>query len=234
MLFRSNDMAAHYIKEMREFQPNGPYLLGGRSFGGTVAFEMACQLHDQGAEVGLLALLDTYPVGYFKLHAGSDTLRFRMDRLRKRFKSHYQNLRQLSAREKVGYLFGKLQYAPAKIKRAGLQPLYGLMKRRDQSLPRVLRNIEQLSFMATNQYVPRVFDGSAALFCATGDLTASYDLEQGWRELIKGDIEIHQIPGDHINIIKEPFVGHLAQELKLCLDAVHFSKNSSSEEAIAA
>src|SRR2546425_11761169 len=86
---RVEDMAVHYIKEMREFQPQGPYLLGGRSFGGTVAFEMACQLYDQGEEVGLLALLDTYPVGYFKLHAGSDSFSFRMDRLRKRFQCHY-------------------------------------------------------------------------------------------------------------------------------------------------
>jgi acyl carrier protein len=38
------DMAAHYIKEIREIQPAGPYFLGGRSMGGTIAFEMACQL----------------------------------------------------------------------------------------------------------------------------------------------------------------------------------------------
>ncbi|HKP45904.1 MAG TPA: amino acid adenylation domain-containing protein, partial [Pyrinomonadaceae bacterium] len=34
-------MAAHYVREMREVQPYGPYLIGGRSSGGTVAFEMA-------------------------------------------------------------------------------------------------------------------------------------------------------------------------------------------------
>src|SRR6185503_371193 len=38
------DMAAHYISEMRRVQPQGPYFLCGRSFGGTVVFEMACQL----------------------------------------------------------------------------------------------------------------------------------------------------------------------------------------------
>ncbi|MBW4632889.1 MAG: amino acid adenylation domain-containing protein [Iphinoe sp. HA4291-MV1] len=56
------DMAAHYIEAMQTVQPQGPYLLGGWSFGGLVAFEMAQQLQAQGQQVSLLALLDTYPV----------------------------------------------------------------------------------------------------------------------------------------------------------------------------
>lgn len=54
-------MAAHYIREIRTLQPEGPYLLGGASFGGLVAFEMAQQLQAQGQQVALLALMDPYP-----------------------------------------------------------------------------------------------------------------------------------------------------------------------------
>jgi amino acid adenylation domain-containing protein len=61
---RVEDMAAHYIGEMRSVQPEGPYYLGGLSFGGAVAFEMARQLHAQGQEVGLVALFDTFPGKY--------------------------------------------------------------------------------------------------------------------------------------------------------------------------
>src|SRR5205807_4621015 len=50
-LTRIEEMAAYYIKEIRKVQPEGPYAVGGRSFGGIVAFEMACQLHAQGQEV---------------------------------------------------------------------------------------------------------------------------------------------------------------------------------------
>src|SRR5205814_1254454 len=39
------DMATHHIQEMRKVQPKGPYYIGGYCFGGTVAFEMANQLH---------------------------------------------------------------------------------------------------------------------------------------------------------------------------------------------
>ena len=42
------EMAAHYIKEMRTVQAKGPYFLGGLCIGGMVAFEMAQQLQKQG------------------------------------------------------------------------------------------------------------------------------------------------------------------------------------------
>src|SRR6185295_19030205 len=72
---RVEDMAAHYIKELRELQPEGPYFIGGRSLGGMVAFEMAQQLRAQGQTIGLLALLDTYPSGYAKLFRNEATLK---------------------------------------------------------------------------------------------------------------------------------------------------------------
>src|SRR5262249_20645259 len=52
-------MTAYYLQAIRAVQPDGPYLLGGWSLGGVVAFEMAQQLQAQGQTVALLALLDT-------------------------------------------------------------------------------------------------------------------------------------------------------------------------------
>uniref|UniRef100_UPI00286E45D8 AMP-binding protein n=1 Tax=Chamaesiphon sp. VAR_48_metabat_403 TaxID=2964700 RepID=UPI00286E45D8 len=51
---RIEDMATHYLQEIRTFQPNGPYLLGGRCIGGTIAFEIAQQLTTQGERVLLV------------------------------------------------------------------------------------------------------------------------------------------------------------------------------------
>ena len=53
------DMAAHYIREIQTIQPQGPYCIGGRCFGGIVAVEMACQLVEQNQSVGLLAAVET-------------------------------------------------------------------------------------------------------------------------------------------------------------------------------
>ena len=60
--FTLEQIAADFLEEIRALQPEGPYFLGGYSFGGLVAFEMAHQLQTQGQEVRLLVLIDAaYP-----------------------------------------------------------------------------------------------------------------------------------------------------------------------------
>ncbi len=56
---RVEDMAAHYISEIRQLKPSGPYLVGGMCFGGHVALEMACQLVEQGEDIPLLIIVDS-------------------------------------------------------------------------------------------------------------------------------------------------------------------------------
>ncbi len=58
-----SDLASHYIAAIRAARPRGPYVLGGWSFGGVVAFEMAQQLRQEGETVPAVLLLDTYPPG---------------------------------------------------------------------------------------------------------------------------------------------------------------------------
>ena len=58
------DIAAHYIRCMRTVQAEGPYYLGGFSFGGLVAFEMARQLTAANQRVALVALFDSWAPGY--------------------------------------------------------------------------------------------------------------------------------------------------------------------------
>jgi len=53
-------MAAYCIENMKRVQETGPYLIAGYSSGGTVAFEMARQLHERGESVAMLAMLDTF------------------------------------------------------------------------------------------------------------------------------------------------------------------------------
>jgi thioesterase domain-containing protein len=53
------EMAADYIKTIKFISPKGPYFIGGMSYGGMVAFEMAQQLKRNGEEVALLVLLDS-------------------------------------------------------------------------------------------------------------------------------------------------------------------------------
>lgn len=54
------ELATHYIKDIREVQNEGPYLLCGLSFGGTLAIEVARQLQGQGEQVKPIILFDSW------------------------------------------------------------------------------------------------------------------------------------------------------------------------------
>lgn len=224
------EMAAHYLEEMREVQPEGPYLLGGRSSGGTIAFEMACQLAAEGEKVALLALLDTYPAGYFKLLPGSGSLRQRASRYARKLRSHTENVRELSPPERFAYVLRKLRYVPQKAKHKLYRRAYKICERIGRPLPAALKNIEEINFAAVKDYLPQTYSGDVTLFLAT-DLTADYDLRDGWRELVGGRIEAHEITGNHINIIKEPHVGLLAEKLRACLEKAREDHTTARQAA---
>src|SRR5262249_7592406 len=65
---RLAEAAEGYVAQLREIQPVGPYFLGGWSFGGALAFEMARRLVADGEEVALLALFDTHCPGRAEPH----------------------------------------------------------------------------------------------------------------------------------------------------------------------
>jgi nonribosomal peptide synthetase DhbF len=57
-----DEIAEDYVGIIRKIQPSGPYNLLGWSFGGLVAHAIATQLQEAGEQVGMLALLDSYPM----------------------------------------------------------------------------------------------------------------------------------------------------------------------------
>ncbi|HSP61988.1 MAG TPA: amino acid adenylation domain-containing protein [Pyrinomonadaceae bacterium] len=197
------EMAAHYLKEVRELQPVGPYLIGGRSLGGTIAFEMARQLRTDGQEIGLLALLDTYPA--------------QPARLARRLAGHLTNLKRLPLQEKFAYLAQKARFVPHKIKGRVWRTIYDSLQKVGRTLPRMLHSVTEFNSLAAHRYVPQAYDGKVTLFWACDDLRASNDLVKGWRALAMGGIEVQEIPGTHLNIIKEPHVAELANKLTECL-----------------
>jgi thioesterase domain-containing protein len=56
-------MAARMVRMIRATQPEGPYHIGGWSFGGILAYEIAAQLIGADQEVRFLGLFDTYYSG---------------------------------------------------------------------------------------------------------------------------------------------------------------------------
>jgi len=55
------ELGKRYLDQIRFIQPEGSYSLLGWSYGGVVAYEMACQLEEMGESISLLSILDTLP-----------------------------------------------------------------------------------------------------------------------------------------------------------------------------
>ena len=98
------DMAAHYVREIRSLQPEGPYYLAGYSLGGLFAYEMAQQLRGMGQRVALLAMFDTHPMS--GLPAGLYT-RAMMHYLPRRAWFHLARWWRVPAVNRLHYLGGR-------------------------------------------------------------------------------------------------------------------------------
>jgi amino acid adenylation domain-containing protein len=204
-------MAAHYIDEIRKVQPEGPYHLGGWSSGGLIAFEMAQQLTRQEREVALLALLDTaIPSSNGDTELDDATLLAGLARVHNlplsvaELKSADDQLRYLLDRANLGDLADN----------GGLSHLRHLL----DSSKSILR--------AGSHYRPRPYPKRITLFRSTDMLPEENGEEQfriyedpalGWSKFSAEPIEVHQIPGTHFTLLAEPNVQVLAARLKTCL-----------------
>jgi amino acid adenylation domain-containing protein len=177
-------MASHYISEMRGVQPHGPYFLGGFSFGGLVAYEIAQQLRAAGEEVALLVLFDTYP-GDVK--AGAVSL---LKVLLKPSRKHWLH--------DVPRALGK------KIRRTW----------RGLHVPKSLWDVHNANRAAASKYILKPYAGKVTLVRATEKpLEGSFDPHALWKDLA-GSLVVHEIASDHYDILLEPQVQQLSDRLK--------------------
>jgi aspartate racemase len=214
------EIAAYLIPQMQRIWPHGRYYFCGWSFGGTMACEVARQLEARGLKVQLVLLLDsTCPVQGLRKHSMADLVA-RLQR----------DLSKLNGLERVVFLrnlaIGKIRYFLASNKLryylSSIKRNYGL-KRTENTAP-----LMQATQQAACKYHPGCYGGRVVLFHSlySGFRYAS-DPTFGWGELVRGSLEIIDVPGDHMSMISEPAVSMVAQRIRDCL------KEDASEESTA-
>jgi thioesterase domain-containing protein/acyl carrier protein len=220
---RIEDLAEIYLRELRGVQPEGPYLLGGWSMGGAVAYEMARQLELAGAAVALLALIDTWlpegghaePRGGGQFAIGQDLAADDLDE--SHLLPHFARelgvpidpLRQLAADLDSLPLEQKMaSYREAAVASGALPP--------DMTLPVLLSLFTAFTtnVRALHRYSPAGYGGRITLLQATGSATApGPDPGAPWRHLAARGVDLTWISGDHLSILHEPDVAALAERL---------------------
>lgn len=213
---RIEEMAAHYIQEMQTVEPNGPYFLGGYSFGGLVAFEMARQLKAQGKTIAFLGLFDAHAPGYKKLVFWRWLL--------KKINYTSQNGFQILLNKVQSQLFGKPKPETINAELASLTQHLHLDSQK--SIDHSIELVTKVNFQAIDYYAPKPYCGQATLFRATLEEPSEgwkFDPYLGWKKLVNKGIEIQDIPAIHIRMFDEPNVKIVAEKLRDCLDKAHSS-----------
>ena len=202
------DIARHYIREMRAVQPHGPYFLAGFSFGGLVAYEMACQLRAAGQQIGLLAVLDTDLRDAFRAVPFSTRLHNRWSV----YGLHWR--RFLGTNNRTSYLMEILRgWAAKRIYRVCLT-----LGRRMSGRAASFGTILDIQTFAGSNYSPGIYDGRVLLFrCCVRPAGEESGRDLGWSEVARGGLEVHEIPGDHHSMWVEPNIRAVAARLKTCL-----------------
>ncbi len=205
------DMAARYLRDIKKFQPHGPYHLGGYSLGGVLAAEMARQLHAGGERVGLLALFDTYaPVAYQQNLIDKPRLR--------RMAGHLQLLKNSTPKDALLSLGEKAREAvqgkKADWQKAAEELAGALAPERLAALQSVILANEAAFF----QYETPQYPARATLFrAAEVSVFEERDPALWWGDHFQGGLDIHDVPGVHLTIMNEPQVSALAFALALRL-----------------
>lgn len=201
----AEDLATHYMQQIQTLQPEGPYLLLGFSFGGLVAYEIACQLTAQGQEVALLATLDSHmPKATYILPVLEQLAKFRYYFTAKPTYFLQKLLRRLSKRCVDTYL------------NLGSQVLTMANLPLPEAMQGYLFGVENIQ--AQTRYVPKRYNGVVTLFKAIGEdsFYRHTDPMLGWQEYVK-QLEIHEVPGTHLAMLSEPNVKILATKLRECI-----------------
>jgi thioesterase domain-containing protein len=86
-------LAAHYVRLIRAFRPEGPHLLLGLTFAGTVAYEVGRQLELEGARPAMVAMLSAGP---YVRRKSRTTLTAEPERAKKWFRQRSRNLHHKS------------------------------------------------------------------------------------------------------------------------------------------
>ena len=213
---RIEEMATDYIHAIRAVQENGPYVLGGWSMGGLVAFEMACQLQRQGQPAALVALFDSITPYTARFRQENEeamqvaNFAFQLGLPTAELANISEQLLSLDEESQLKHLFKLAE-------RSGLLPAgFDLTQLRD--LFKVYRSNNE----AVLAYRPRPCSAPLVLFRAEETMDDELtDTTYGWSQLAEGSLEIEVVRGNHFNMLDEPHVSLLAQKLR-----VHLARKS--------
>ncbi|MEV3991289.1 amino acid adenylation domain-containing protein [Streptomyces sp. NPDC049837] len=211
------EIAADYIRMIKEVRPEGPYHLLGWSLGGLLAYEIAVQLRLAGDEVGLVANLDSYPrTGVTDERDEQSLLAWLLEGI-----GHHRS--EFGDRDLVaGDVLDALRRDNSPMARMG-----------EQRMTRMVDLMIHHQSLNT-RYRPRDFDGTMQLFLAelsawgeagTGQVEKGPDKDRLWKPYFSGDLRVHRLACTHDDILNPGPLAELGPVVAAELDRFHQARD---------
>ena len=202
------EMARAYLAELRSVQPEGPYLLGGWSMGGLVAFELARRLEAEGEGVALLALLDTRAPGDAALRVEPDD-----PRLLESFLLHLGTPSErvpapngcAGAEERLLRAWKAAREAevvPADVDPARFGWMWAVFR---------------ANVAAAARYRPGPCASDLLVVVAEEAGPSPFSGPEAWQRLTTGTVRSAPVPGTHFTLLQEPHVRAVAERIRASL-----------------
>lgn len=219
---RIEEAATDYIAEMRQVQPEGPYMVGGFSGGGITAYEIARQLTQAGEVVSAVIMLDT-PLPVRPSLSRSDKLRMK-----------WMDLKAGGASYVVDWAKNRIAWEMQKRRGQGETAEEG------QQFHNLA--IQDAFLESVGAYEVRPWDGPLTLFrppltpkWVVGDRLINEDRDylyedNDWTRFAP-NVEVFEVPGDHDSMVLEPNVRVLAARMKRVLEEASRARHTPSQSA---
>ncbi len=190
-------ITAQYVAAIRATQPEGPYYLAGESFGGIIALEVARILTAASESVPLVALMDTWCPG-FERNSG----------LTSRLHTHLHAF----LNDPTGYPRKTLSSVTRRLRSHFLPNQHA-----GDKAPNVMEAREIARAKALSGYRATPYHGHVVLYRASErEPLEPEDRCLGWSKILH-DLDVVDVPGDHLGILEPPNVSLLAEHLGGCV-----------------
>ncbi|KYF84593.1 hypothetical protein BE18_24605 [Sorangium cellulosum] len=218
---RLEEMAAYYADQVKAIHPRGPYVLGGYSYGGLVALEMAQILARRGLRVGKLVLLDAYPPTEPIYRIMRDPKHnFEIKLVLANYLTGHGEWSQVIQREDLDGVPPRLHLAHL----ASLVAERGRTRMSRDDIFAYLQGATEVSEYAAESYAtyrPSPYDASDVLYFRSqegaDDYIGGYDYVRPWEDIVRSRLRVIACPVKHADMTGERALEIILGPLKAAL-----------------
>lgn len=244
-IFRTvEDLARADVAALKAHQPQGPYILGGWSFGAMVALEMAHQLAATGDNVELI-ILDMRvngpgresPIANLtplqRLYVIPKLIIAVFSHTGPYFRDGFYVM--FGDRIKRGSLFSPfMKLAMRLIGRAPIADVIDQRPHLDLQPPGLFRCLRVLiaNMTAFRKYKPQPLNAHGALIKASDSASLGLhdpDPAMGWGGVLTDGVEVYDTPGNHVTLMLQPAIEVVGTSLRQAIETADARLNGAAD-----